>query len=106
MLKEAYFIVVMGNTSEWYSEEWDHNPSEEEIESFIKKYNGVSAKIEKRYLLKNIPKEGEPMVKIIKEKNGVPTVIEFNGQRYVLDPKNRFKGVKTKDAPAVTKASS
>lgn len=29
--------------------------------------------------------------KIIKSKNGVPTVIEWNGQRYVLDHANQFK---------------
>jgi len=50
MIKEIYYVVVMGNTSEWYSEELDHYPSEEEIESFIKKYKGgVSLKVEKRY---------------------------------------------------------
>lgn len=49
MLKETYYIVVMGNTFTKYSEELDYYPNEKKIEDFIKKYNGVSAKIEKRY---------------------------------------------------------
>ncbi|MFJ7724621.1 hypothetical protein ACIQXV_00520 [Neobacillus sp. NPDC097160] len=50
MIKEIYYIVVMGSTFERYSEELDHYPSEKEIEGFIKKYKGgVSLKVEKRY---------------------------------------------------------
>jgi hypothetical protein len=29
-------------------------------------------------------------IKIIKEKNGVPTVIEYQGKRYVLDHPNHY----------------
>lgn len=31
------------------------------------------------------------MIKVIKEKNGIPTVIEFNGKRYILDHQDRYK---------------
>jgi hypothetical protein len=30
-------------------------------------------------------------VKVIKTKNGVATVIEYNGQRYILQHENQFK---------------
>jgi hypothetical protein len=34
------------------------------------------------------------MVKIIKEKKGVPTVIEYDGKKYILQHENQYKGGK------------
>lgn len=31
------------------------------------------------------------MVKVIKTKNGIATVIEFNGQTYILQHKDQYK---------------
>lgn len=34
------------------------------------------------------------MVTVVKEKNGIATVIEINGMRYVLDHQSQYKGGK------------
>lgn len=37
-----------------------------------------------------------PRVHIKKVKNGLPTIIELSGQRYILEHKDQFKGAKRK----------
>ncbi|UYT88867.1 hypothetical protein [Priestia megaterium] len=49
MLKQTYYIVVMGKTSIKWNQELDYYPTEEEIEKFIIEYQGISAKVETRY---------------------------------------------------------
>ena len=49
MLQQTYYIVVMGKTSIKWNQELDYYPTEEEIEKFIREYQGISAKVETRY---------------------------------------------------------
>lgn len=49
MLKQTYYILVMGETSIKWNQELDYYPNEEEIEKFIIQYQGTSAKVETRY---------------------------------------------------------
>ncbi|MGG2085517.1 hypothetical protein ABFY59_00555 [Priestia aryabhattai] len=49
MLQQTYYIVIMGKTSIKWNQELDYYPTEEEIEKFIIKYQGISAKVETRY---------------------------------------------------------
>lgn len=41
--------------------------------------------------------------KIIKEKKGIPTVIEWEGKRYVLDLKTKSKSNDSKPVPNLVK---
>jgi len=49
MLQQTYYIVVMGKISIKCNQELDYYPTEEEIEKFIREYQGISAKVETRY---------------------------------------------------------
>lgn len=41
--------------------------------------------------MKDQLEEQRVLPNVIKAKNGIPTVIEWNGQRYVLDHSNQYK---------------
>lgn len=52
MLKEKYFLTVIG-TFEKGTLEYESHPTDTEIKESIKKLNGTSARIEKRYVLQS-----------------------------------------------------
>lgn len=51
LLKERYFLVVLGSSFEKNTVEYDRHPTKEEIVEEIKSVNGESARVEKRYVL-------------------------------------------------------